>query len=204
MKSMRDYYDATAYDTAESWYPNELMLPFLRKFVGLLGANPRILDAGCGTGCESMRLTSLGANVVGIDISEGFIIIARERNPGCRFELIDIKQLDDSLGVFDGAISLGVIIHFEDIDLRMVFDNFAKITRPKGFLFLGFIAGAGFCDRRSYLEVNGEEYNRKVHLHQPERVVEVAEKSGFRYYDEWFLEEQLGQWKFLVFSREAM
>jgi len=93
-----------------------------------------------------------------------------------------------------------MIIHIQDCDLQMAFDNFIKAIKPEGLLFLAFVAGDGFCEKRSYLEVNGEKYNRNFYLHQPERIIEMAQKSGFKYYDEWFLEEQLGQWKFLIFS----
>jgi SAM-dependent methyltransferase len=203
-KSMKDYYNATAHDTAIEWYANELMLPFLKRFVGLFGTNPRILDAGCGTGCESMRLSKLGADVVGIDLSEESIKIARTRNPNCRFYLMDLKQPESSIGVFDGVVSLGVIIHIEDCDLHMVFHNFGKVIKPKGFLFLGFVGGDGFCERRSHLEVDGEKFNRAVYLHQPERIKDIAQKSNFDYNDEWFLDEPLGQWKFLLFNRKFL
>ena len=197
---MIDYYDATANDTADNWYSNEMMLPFLKRFVGLFNTKPRILDAGCGTGCESMRLANLGSEVVGIDVSEESIKIARTKNPNCRFELMDLKQSYDSVGVFDGIVSLGVVIHFEDSDLKIIFDNFYKSLKSQGFLFLAFVAGDGFCERRSYLKVNDIEYNRAVYLHQPERIIRAAQESGFKYYDEWFLSEPLGQWKFLVFE----
>jgi len=202
IKNMKDYYDATAYDTAEEWYTNELMLPFLKRFVSLFNARPRILDAGCGTGCESMRISNLGADVVGVDLSEESIKIARKRNPDCQFELMDLKRLNNSIGVFDGIVSLGVIIHIEDGDLHIIFDNFAKIIKPKGFLFLGFIDGNGFCERRSLLEANGEKFNRSVYLHQPERIKEVSQKSNFDYHAEWFLDKPLGQWKFLVLRQK--
>ncbi|MCL2350781.1 MAG: class I SAM-dependent methyltransferase [Defluviitaleaceae bacterium] len=202
MKSMKEYYDATAKETAENWYSNEMMLPLLKRFVGMFDAKPRILDAGCGTGCESMRLANLGADVVGVDVSEESIKIAQMKNPNCRFELMDVKQLDDSIGVFDGIVSLGMIIHIQDCDLQMAFDNFSKAIKPEGFLFLAFVAGDGFCEKRSYLDVNGEKYNRNFYLHQPERIIEMAQKSAFKYYEEWFLEGKFGQWKFLVFNRE--
>lgn len=202
IKSMADYYDVTASDTANNWYSNELMLPFLKRFVALFDVKPRILDAGCGTGCESMRLTNLGAEVVGIDISEESLKIARKRNPRCRFELMDLKQQHDSIGIFDGIVSLGVVIHIENCELQIVFNNFNKVIKPRGFLFLAFVGGDGFCERRSYLEVNGEKYNRAVYLHQPELITMAAQKSGFKYYDEWFLDEPVGQWRFVVFIRE--
>ena len=77
IKGIKDYYNVTADIWAEDWYPNETMLPLLKKFISLFPQNPQILDAGCGAGYESMRLFNLGAEMVGIDISEKSIEIAR-------------------------------------------------------------------------------------------------------------------------------
>ena len=51
----------------------------IKKFIELFDTTPRILDAGCGAGYESMRLASLGAEVIGIDISEESFNIARKK-----------------------------------------------------------------------------------------------------------------------------
>jgi 2-polyprenyl-3-methyl-5-hydroxy-6-metoxy-1,4-benzoquinol methylase len=91
MKGVKDFYNKTANEWAKEWYSNETMLPLLKKFRELFDIKPRILDAGCGAGYESMRLACLGAEVVGIDISEESINIARIKNPKCHFELIVVN-----------------------------------------------------------------------------------------------------------------
>jgi cyclopropane fatty-acyl-phospholipid synthase-like methyltransferase len=202
MKGVKDYYNKTAHEWAEEWYSNETMLPLLKKFIELFDIKPRILDAGCGAGYESMRLMSLGAEVVGIDISDESIKIARVRNPDCRFEVMNFKEIDDSIGVFDGIVSIGSIIHIENHDLQTVFDNFRKIMNDGGFLFVVFVEGDGYSERRSIFEINGEKYNRAFYLHQPAIIKETAKQSGFQYHDEWFLTEPMGQWKFYVFKSE--
>jgi len=202
-KGVKEFYNATAHEWADKWYADETMLPLLEKFVKLFEAKPRILDAGCGAGYESMRLSNLGANVVGIDISEESIKIAHSRNPNGRFEVMDCKQLNSELGIFDGIVSIALLVHIEDSDLQVIFDNLKKRIKPTGFLFLAFVEGDGFCQKRSYVEIDGEKYNRAFYLHQAKRVVEIANKFGFGYYDEWFLEEPMGQWKYLIFKSSA-
>lgn len=80
MKNIADYYNKTANKWAEKWYPVEIMLTMLKKFIELFNTKPRILDAGCGTRYESMRLENLGAEVVGVDISEESIKIAQAKS----------------------------------------------------------------------------------------------------------------------------
>jgi len=201
MKGVKEFYDKTANDWADKWYSDETMLPLLKKFIELFDTKPRILDAGCGAGYESMRIVNLGAEVVGIDISAESLNIARIKNPNCRFELMNFKQMDNSLGVFDGIVSISSIIHIEDCDLQIVLDNFGKIIKSMGFLFIVFAEGDGYNEKKSIREIDGEKYNRATYHHQPNRIIEVAQKSGFRYFDEWFLDEPLGQWKHYIFQR---
>lgn len=203
MKGVKDFYNTTANEWADKWYSDETMLPLLKKFVSLFSNKPRILDAGCGAGYESMRLEKLGAEVVGVDFSEESIRIARIKTPNCRFELMDCTQLDNSIGVFDGITAIALIVHIENCDLHIVFDNFKRAIKDIGYFFIAFVEGDGFSEKRSYVEINGENYNRAFYLHQTKRIIEVAQKAGFRYYDEWFLDEPLGQWKYLVFQAES-
>lgn len=199
VNGIKDYYNATAKEWADDWYPNEMMLPLLTKFIGLFPAPPRVLDAGCGAGYESMRLASLGADVVGIDISDESINIARDKNPNCRFEVMDCRDLSHTLGDFDGIVSIALIVHIEDGGLQAVFNNFFKVTKSGSFLLVAFVNGNGFSEERSYIEVNGEKYNRAFYLHEVSRITDIAIKSGFDYYDEWYLKESYGNWKFIVY-----
>jgi len=201
-KGVSDYYDATAREWADKWYPDDTMLPLLRRFVALLPGGPRVLDAGCGAGYESMRLKNLGADVVGIDISEESVKIARERNPGCRFEVTDCRMLArKEVGFFDGVAALALIVHIEDAELPLVFKNFRNALKPGGYVLLAFREGEGFSEERSYVEIGGVPYNRAFYLHKSKSVIESAEKAGFSYFEEWFLENApgLGGWKYLVF-----
>lgn len=54
----------------------------------------RVLDAPCGEGRISGRLAGRGCEVVGIDASERFLAIARDRYPGVTFEHRDIRDRD--------------------------------------------------------------------------------------------------------------
>lgn len=197
-KGIRDFYDATARDWADRWYSNELLLPLLTDFVALLGPKPRILDAGCGAGYESMRLHGLGADVVGVDFSEESIRIAAERNPGCSFHVMDARRIGDALGLFDGIAAIALIVHFEEGELPGVFEGFRKALRPGGYLLLAFVEGEGFCARRSYVEVNGERYNRAMYCHKKDSVVQAALPLGFAFHAEWFLPEPAGDWRYIL------
>lgn len=197
---LKEFYNATAHEWADKWYSDETMLPLIKKFIDLFNTKPCILDAGCGAGYESMRLANLGADVTGIDISEKCIEIARLRNPDCCFELMDCKKLDKNLGLFNGIACIALIVHIQDCDLKLIFDNFKEVIKSEGFLFVAFAEGDGFDEKRSYVEINGEKYNRAFYLHKITRIIEIAKESGFKYSDEWFLDKPNSEWRYLIFQ----
>jgi SAM-dependent methyltransferase len=66
----------------------------------------RILEVGCGPGRHAHALADRGFDVLGVDISERFVALARETAPpGARFERIDARALSFD-GEFDAVLSL--------------------------------------------------------------------------------------------------
>lgn len=200
MKDTRDFYDATAHEWADKWYADETMLPLLQSFIALLPEKPHVLDAGCGAGYVSMRLSKLGATVMGIDFSEESILIAKEKNPSCTFKVMDCRKVDYALGQFDGIVAIALLVHMRDEELALVLNGFRKVTHENGYILVAFVYGEGLSEKRSYVDINGEKYNRAFYLHQPSRIVEAAIEAGFEYFDEWYLPEAIGQWKYFVFK----
>ena len=90
----------------------------------------RILDAGCGTGVLSRMLDEKGAEVVGVDISEKLIEVAKNRsslNKNIEYFAGDMKE--QSFGNFDYIIAMDSLIHYyaEDVMSSLVdFSNRAN------------------------------------------------------------------------------
>src|SRR5437764_9975554 len=78
--------------------------------VDCLGLPPgaRVLDVGCGPGRHAHALARLGYEVVGVDISDRFVALAREGAPpgaSVRFERVDARALGYE-AEFDAVLSL--------------------------------------------------------------------------------------------------
>lgn len=76
--------------------------------VGELGLSPgqRVLDVGCGPGRHAHALAERGFEVVGVDISQRFVDLARATAPpGATFHRADARELAFD-GEFDAALSL--------------------------------------------------------------------------------------------------
>jgi len=65
-----------------------LVIPWLASALPLEGC--RILEIGCGTGASTAALAEQGCEVVGVDVNEGNLLVARER---CRIQGLQAEFL---------------------------------------------------------------------------------------------------------------
>jgi SAM-dependent methyltransferase len=77
-----------------------------------LAADPRILDAGCGSGRNMVDLARRGS-VTGVELSETSARLARERGVG-EVVLGSVLEMPFTDASFDLAVCLDVIEHLED------------------------------------------------------------------------------------------
>jgi ubiquinone/menaquinone biosynthesis C-methylase UbiE len=105
-----------------------------------LGPGARVLDIGCGTGVPTARmLTESGLDVVGIDVSPEMLRLARRNVPGARFVLMDVLQLDASLGDFDAAVAFFSLLMLRRSDIAVVLRRIRGLLRPGGYLALSMV-----------------------------------------------------------------
>lgn len=89
----------------------------------------RLLDAGCGTGALSELAAARGAAVVGVDVAEGLVDVARERSPAMRVHYHAGDMLDPALGEFDHVVAMDSLIHYRAADLFNALGALAARTR---------------------------------------------------------------------------
>jgi ubiquinone/menaquinone biosynthesis C-methylase UbiE len=104
----------------------------------LLGPRPslRILDVGCGSGADLMDLVRRGfasANLVGLDLLEDDLAIARELVPGVRFVLGNAANLPFPDGAFDAAMLITVLSSVvDDVVRAQVAHEVVRVVKPNG------------------------------------------------------------------------
>jgi SAM-dependent methyltransferase len=81
----------------------------------------RALDAGCGAGRHTLALAARFDHVVGVDISEPLINIARERRSpqNVRYQVGDLMHFADPDG-FDLVFSSTTLHHLPDLDAALL------------------------------------------------------------------------------------
>ena len=99
-----------------------------------------ILDAGCGTGENSLFFASRGCKVTGIDFLEEAIQRAKrkatERGLSVTFLVKDATDLNGWSERFDNVIDCGLFHGFSDEDRKKYVEGLATVLKPGGRLFL--------------------------------------------------------------------
>ncbi|WP_299056116.1 class I SAM-dependent methyltransferase [uncultured Nocardioides sp.] len=106
---------------------------------GLLGPGSRVLDAGCGTGRVAVRLAGLGHEVVGVDVDEAMLDVARAAAPALTWRGVDLAALPADLVGFDLVALAGNVVPLcETGTLPAVAAGCAGAVVPGGLVVSGF------------------------------------------------------------------
>lgn len=114
-------------------------------FVRRLGPES-VLDAGCGTGRVAIELARHGIDVVGVDLDESMLDVARRAAPGLRWVAADLASVD--LGrAFDVVVLAGNVLLFTAPGTQP--GVVASCARHAGrFVVAGFQLDGGYDLRR--------------------------------------------------------
>ena len=126
-----------------------------RHMLPLFRPGHRVLDLGCGTGEDAIRLSREGVSVRALDASAEMVRIARSR--GVDAEVASIECLDAFTGPFDGVISnFGALNCVEDLpSLRL---SLRRMVSPNGYLV--FCLMSRFCLMESLHYLRNFQFER--------------------------------------------
>jgi SAM-dependent methyltransferase len=104
---------------------------------GFAGA---VLDAGCGTGENALHLASLGLPVLGVDVAETALAIARkkadDRGIMAEFAAADALHLERLGRRFDSVLDCGLFHSFGDDERAAYVASLASVTEHGSSLYV--------------------------------------------------------------------
>ncbi|AGY60614.1 class I SAM-dependent methyltransferase [Gloeobacter kilaueensis] len=176
---------------SESYGIDDWHRPMARKLVDCAGLQPgwRVLDVATGTGLAAFAAAErvgAGGSVLGVDISEGMLAVARRQipQPGsapCQFELMDIEIAVFADAAFDAVLCSSAIVWLADIP--------AALRRWHRWLAPGGVLAFHAFSERSF--VTGWVLQQLAVRHgvplkgfhaltgSPERCIALVEAAGF-------------------------
>jgi cyclopropane fatty-acyl-phospholipid synthase-like methyltransferase len=99
-----------------------------------------VLDAGCGTGENALYIAAQGCDVLGVDVAETAVEMARakarERGVAAQFELADALQLETVARTFDAVVDVGLFHSLDEDERRRYVAGLAAVTRPGAVVYV--------------------------------------------------------------------
>jgi SAM-dependent methyltransferase len=134
-------WDASYHDGPAPWdigHPQPAIVR-LASEGGFAGA---VLDAGCGTGENALHVASLGLSVLGVDVAETALAIAREkakskdRGIEVEFAAADAFQLERLGRRFHTVLDCGLFHTFDGNERPKYVASLASVTEHDGTLYV--------------------------------------------------------------------
>lgn len=136
-------------------------------FIQNLPKDGRVLDIGCAGAIHVPLFLGIGRNLeyVGVDISDSFITIAKNRYPQLDFREGDISAAETlPKERFDGFWAASVLMHIPHEQWPNMFKNIQDISTPKaiGYLCLPTERTSDILDSRHFTILNPKEQQREL------------------------------------------
>jgi SAM-dependent methyltransferase len=167
------YHELFHAEMNEKAYDRNLLDGFARHF----NTGSLVCDAGCGPSAHIGRYVfEKGIPVVGVDIADRCVKLARQYNPAIPFEQGDIGKLAFARETFDGIIAYYSILDTPKSWVGRLFREFHRVLKPGGLLLVTVKAGT----TEGYLtELLGIETELYFSLFTQAEIRRYYEEGGF-------------------------
>jgi len=135
-----DYYDRNADDFFNQTVDVDmsgLYAPFLEQ----LPAGGKILDAGCGSGRDSLYFKQMGFDITAFDASKE---LAQKASTLTNLDVFNMRFEDVRwIGEFDGIWACASLLHVPKKELKNILRILLKALKNEGIIYASFKKGTG-------------------------------------------------------------
>jgi 2-polyprenyl-3-methyl-5-hydroxy-6-metoxy-1,4-benzoquinol methylase len=145
--------------------------------------NPKVLEIACGPGNVSRYLLNQRSdfNILGIDLAEKMIELAKINNPTANYQLmdcLDIARIDQK---FEAVMSGFCMPYISKDDCIKQIQDVALLLKPNGLFYLSTME-----DDPEKSGIKGSpNHDEKVYMfyHQAEYLIQALQQNGFEILD---------------------
>lgn len=178
---MADYYN----DNAAAYFSATVgvdMTDLRNRFLSYIPQHGNILDAGCGSGRDTLAFLDAGRRVTAFDAAPRLVELA-SRHTGLPVEVMRFQDMT-WCERFDGIWACASLLHVPRPELSEVFRRLARALKRGGVLYVSFKHGNQ--DR----EVGGRRF---TDLDDAELVALLEEGAGLAIRDRWISSDRRAQ-----------
>jgi SAM-dependent methyltransferase len=143
-----DHYYVTATPELRAWKEESM-----RRFAVFL-PGPLVVVPGCGDGRDSRFLASLALQVTSFDLSDAMLRIAREQDQSGTYLKLDLRDMANLRGSFDGIWASGCLYHLSKAEFVQCVATCKSLLSKAGVLYVSMKEGRG----ERYEEILGPRY----------------------------------------------
>ncbi|MGL5597611.1 MAG: class I SAM-dependent methyltransferase, partial [Aeromonas sp.] len=121
------------------------MQPLYQRFVPLFAKGAHLVDAGCGSGRDSLAFLQLGFEVTAFDASEQLAQLA-SHYIGQPVQICRFEQFNAQMPV-DGIWACASLLHVAPTQLPAVMAHLAQQLKQDGYFYCSFKYGSGEMSR---------------------------------------------------------
>ena len=138
-----------------------------------------VADVGCGPGRVAAFMADRGLDVVGIDVSQAMLEVARTEHSNIKFEEGRLDALPIEAGVLAGAVCWYSIIYTPPDRLTQAFCELKRVLIPGGYVLLAFQAEGEPVYRT---DAQGTGLPLTSYRHGVQEIADLLEDTGFKMY----------------------
>lgn len=173
LKTTTDWYNTHAEEYHQKTHA-AVNLELIERYCQLIKPGGTVLDAGCASGRDSAYFFKKKFKVVGLDISQSLIDIAKRNHPQIQFLCGDFSQLlfeDNSL---DGIFANASLVHVKSLEeFQLIILEFKRVIRVNGILFVSVKQRTKFTEKELFNDP------RPYYYFDKEDILTMSNKTGF-------------------------
>ncbi len=156
---------------------NKTQISAVEWLIHRIPSKANILDVGCGTGFPAAKmLVEADVNVLGIDISEEMLKIAKHNVPGGNFQLIDIQSDDLDEAKFHGIIAFFSLLMLRKSAIVTTIEKLANKLLPEGYFLFSMVVGDF-----DYIEIPFLNQQISVSAYPQEELKEILRDANLKF-----------------------
>lgn len=152
------YYDNNAIEFVESTF-EVAMESLYEQFLPKMPKGGKILDAGCGSGRDSLHFYKQGYRVTAFDGSENIAALARQKTALLVAHSTFADLTETSL--YDGVWACASLLHLSETDMRDAIIRLWRALKPGGAFYMSFKYGRGERNHNGRYFLDADEETAK-------------------------------------------